>query len=428
MFGGVGLCRRSRFFALIAGDTLYLKVDDTTRADYEAERNEALQALSASQRDDAVLRGAGSGIGERGRPGTLGAKSRCGRRARGTGAFIQAKQQTEVHVKRIPIVAAVFAAVSIASAASMFSSGQQPPSTAPPSWTLTEDQIREVVNRVRAGRDLTPKAWPGGARVAVGLSFDLDNETGSLRDNITSPSLLSQGEYGSRAGLPRVLALLDRHQIAASFFVPAVSALLHQDSMKAIIASRRHEVGLHGWIHERNSQLDRATERDLLGRAAKTLETITGARPAGMRTPSWDYSPHTIEIAKELGLVYDSSLMADDRPYEVLAAGQPTGIVELPVEWILDDYPYFWMDRPSTVRPTMTPDEVFSIWKAEFDGAYDERGMFILTMHPHVIGHRARAAMLERLITYMKSKPGVWFATHEQIARHVKGQGTRDKG
>lgn len=326
-------------------------------------------------------------------------------------------------MKRIPVVAAVFAVVSIASAASIFSTGQQPPtsSTAPPSWTLTEVEIREVVNRVRAGRDLTPKAWPGGARVAVGLSFDLDNETGSLRDNLTSPSLLSQGEYGSRAGLPRVLALLDRHQIAASFFVPAVSALLHRDSMKAIAASRRHEVGLHGWIHERNSQLDRATERDLLGRAAKTLEAITGARPAGMRTPSWDYSPHTIEIAKELGLVYDSSLMADDRPYEVIAAGQPTGIVELPVEWILDDYPYFWMDRASTVRPTMTPDEVFSIWKAEFDGAYDERGMFILTMHPHVIGHRARAAMLERLIVYMKSKPGVWFATHEQIARHVKG-------
>ena len=190
--------------------------------------------------------------------------------------------------------------------------------------------------------------------------------------------------------------------------------------MKAIIKSGEHEVGLHGWIHERNSQLDAATERDLLTRAAKALEAITGKRPAGMRTPSWDYSPATIQIAKELGLVYDSSLMADDRPYEVLAANQPTGIVELPVEWILDDFPYFWMDRSSTVRPTMTPDEVFSIWKAEFDGAYEERGLFILTMHPHVIGHRARMAMLDRLVTYMKSKPGVWFATHEQIARYVK--------
>jgi peptidoglycan/xylan/chitin deacetylase (PgdA/CDA1 family) len=198
--------------------------------------------------------------------------------------------------------------------------------------------------------------------------------------------------------------------------------MLYPESIKAITASRRHEIGLHGWIHERNSQLDRATERDLLTRAAKTLESMTGTKPVGMRTPSWDYSPHTIEIAKELKLVYDSSLMADDRPYEVIAAGQPTGIVELPVEWILDDYPYFWMDRASTVRPTMNPDEVLSIWRAEFDGAYQERGMFILTMHPHVIGHRARITMLDQLIVYMKTKPGVWFATHEQIARHVKEQ------
>jgi peptidoglycan/xylan/chitin deacetylase (PgdA/CDA1 family) len=200
-------------------------------------------------------------------------------------------------------------------------SSRRPPARAP--WTQTEEQIREIVNRVRAGRDLTPKAWPNGAQVAVGLSFDLDNETGSLRDNLSSPSLLSQGQYGSRAGLPRVLGLLDRHGIAASFFVPAVSAMTYPESIKAITAARRHEIGLHGWIHERNSQLDRATERDLLTRSAKTLESMTGTRPVGMRTPSWKYSPNTIEIARELKLVYDSSLMADDRPYESWLPGSP---------------------------------------------------------------------------------------------------------
>jgi peptidoglycan/xylan/chitin deacetylase (PgdA/CDA1 family) len=314
---------------------------------------------------------------------------------------------------------AIFAAL-LGSFASTISAQQPAAPPQPPPWTLTEEQIRAVVGRVRAGRDLTPKSWPGGARVAVGLSFDLDNETGTLRDGLTSPALLSQGEYGSRAGLPRVLALLEKHGIAASFFVPAVTAMLHPESMKAIAKSGRHEVGLHGWIHERNSQLNEATERDLLTRAARALETSTGKRPVGMRTPSWDYSPSTIKIARELGLLYDSSLMADDRPYEVLGDGQPTGLVELPVEWILDDFPYFWMDRGSTVRPTMTPDEVLSIWKGEFDGAYQEQGMFILTMHPHVIGHRGRIEMLDRFIAYMKSKPGVWFATHEAIARHVK--------
>ena len=87
----------------------------------------------------------------------------------------------------------------------------------------------------------------------VGLSFDLDNETGPLRDGSESPALLAQGEYGSRAGLPRILALLERHRIPASFFVPAVSGLLHPDSVRAIMQGGQHEIGLHGWIHERNS-------------------------------------------------------------------------------------------------------------------------------------------------------------------------------
>jgi peptidoglycan-N-acetylglucosamine deacetylase len=299
---------------------------------------------------------------------------------------------------------------------------QAPPEDAPPPWTLGEPELRQIVDRARAGRDLTPASWPDGARVAVGLSFDLDNETGSLRDGRHSPSLLSQGEYGSRAGLPRVLALLDRHEIPASFFIPAVSALLYPDSMTAIAASGRHEVGIHGWIHERNSLLDEATERELMGRSLDTLERITGRRPVGMRTPSWDYSPNTIALAREFGLLYDSSLMADDAPYEVLVDGQPSGIVQLPVEWILDDYPYFWMDRFSTIRPTMTPDEVLSIWQAEFDVAHEEGGMFILTMHPHVIGHRSRMAMLERLVAHMRGQGDVWFATHEQIARYVGEQ------
>lgn len=310
-------------------------------------------------------------------------------------------------------------ALALVLATAFIVTGQQPET---PPWTLTESQIREIVGRVRAGRDLTPQVWPGGARVAVGLSFDFDNETGSLRDGRHSPSLLSQGEYGARAGLPRILSLLERRKIPASFFVPAVSALLYPDSIRAMVRPGIHEIGLHGWIHERNSQLDEATERELMRRALDTLERIAGRRPVGMRTPSWDYSPYTIGLAKELGLIYDSSLMADDGPYEVLADGQPTGMVELPVEWILDDYPYFWMDRSSTIRPTLNPDEVLAIWRAEFDVAYDEGGLFILTMHPHVIGHRARVRMLEQLVDHMQAKPGVWFATHEQIARYVKGE------
>src|SRR5262249_33536397 len=172
-------------------------------------------------------------------------------------------------------------------------SAQEP---ATPPWKLTDAQVRERVGRVRAGRDLTPKSWPKGARVAVGLSFDLDNETGPLRDGSDSPALFAQGEYGSRAGLPRILALLERHKIPASFFVPAVSGLLHPDSVRAIMHSGRHEIGLHGWIHERNSLLDEATARHLLIRSRDALEKLSGRRPVGMRTPSWDYSRNTLKI------------------------------------------------------------------------------------------------------------------------------------
>lgn len=292
-----------------------------------------------------------------------------------------------------------------------------------PPWRWPEAEVFRVVRRVRAGRDLTPDAWPGGARVAVGLSFDVDNETIPLRDGQTSPGLMAQGEYGARAGLPRVLRLLDRWGIPATFFVPALSARLHPGSIREIVAAGRHEVGLHGWIHERNSQLEEADERDLMRRSAEVLAEVAGRPPVGIRTPSWDFSPYTLPLIREMGLLYDSSLMADDCPYEIVLEGEPTGIVELPVEWILDDYPYFGMDRFAGIRPHTTPDEVLGIWRAEFDGAYDEGTLFILTMHPHVIGHRSRIALLERLVEYMRSREGVWFATHEQIARAVRPEG-----
>jgi len=189
---------------------------------------------------------------------------------------------------------------------------------------------RNLVGQVRAGQNLKPAAWPNGARCAVALSFDSDHETNELRDGGQSPARLSWGEYGARRGIPRIRAALDRHDYKASFFVPAVSALLHSDEQRELVQDR-HEVGLHGWIHEVNSRLDGPTERDLMFRAADTLEAVTGVRPVGMRTPSWDYSPNTLTIARELGLLYDSSLFADDDPYEIVADGEPTGLVELPV-------------------------------------------------------------------------------------------------
>lgn len=286
----------------------------------------------------------------------------------------------------------------------------------PAPWEWSEPEWRHIVGRARAGRSLAPASWPGGARCAVALSFDADHETIPLRDSDESPMRISQGQYGARQGVPRIRALLARHGVKASFFYPAVSALLHPDEVRAV-SDEGHEIGIHSWIHEANTQLPPGVERDLTFRAADTLEQLTGKRPVGIRTASWDFSVDTMSIIQELGLLYDSSLMADDDPYELEVQGQPTGIVELPPEWIRDDAVYFNMLRFSGLRPYTPPSAVEEIFRAEFEGALAEGGLFLLTMHPHVIGHRSRIALLDRLVTLMKGTPGVWFGTHEEVAR-----------
>src|SRR5207344_3224115 len=183
----------------------------------------------------------------------------------------------------------------------------------------------------------------------------------------------------------------------ATFYVPAVSAMLHADEQRRV-AAEGHEIGIHGWIHERNSILPEASERDLQMRSADMLEKVSGQRPVGIRTPSWDFSPHTLAITRDMGLLYDSSLMADDDCYELLLDGQPTGVVELPVEWIRDDAVYFMMHRFQNLRPQMPVEAVFDIFRREFDMAWEEGGIFQLTCHPHFIGYRSRIWIIEELI------------------------------
>jgi peptidoglycan/xylan/chitin deacetylase (PgdA/CDA1 family) len=190
----------------------------------------------------------------------------------------------------------------------------------------------------------------------------------------------------------------------------------------AILKSGRHEIGVHGWIHEHLPSVnDGALEQDLLNRAIETLTKAIGKRPVGYRAPSWQFSQWTMKQVKEAGFLYESSLMASDDAYEILLDKQPTGVVELPIERILDDFPYF---GGATNGGMPNPDLIEQVFRSEFDVAYEEGGLFILTMHPHITGHRSRVAGLEKLIVHMKSKPGVWFATHEQIARYVKSSGT----
>ena len=288
-------------------------------------------------------------------------------------------------------------------------------------WQWPEPTWRHIVGRARAGRSLAPTSWPGGARCAVAISFDADHDTIPLRDGDESPMRISQGQYGNRRAVPRIRRLLEREGVKASFFYPAVSALLYPDEVRAV-AGDGHEIGIHSWIHEANTKLPPGAERDLTLRAADVLERLAGVRPVGMRTASWDFSTDTMGIIRELGLLYDSSLMADDDAYELEDCGEPTGVVELPPEWIRDDAVYFNFVRFSGLRPYTPPSAVLEIFKAEFDAAWEEAGLFLLTLHPHISGHRSRLPVLERLIEHAKARGQCWFASHAEIALWCKRQ------
>jgi peptidoglycan/xylan/chitin deacetylase (PgdA/CDA1 family) len=287
-----------------------------------------------------------------------------------------------------------------------------------PGTKLSVEELKRQMFHVSAGKRLKA-TWPNGARIAVGLSFDVDNATATLSTGNLDYEILSRGEYGAVDGLPRLLRMLDRQQVPASFFIPAASAVLHPKVISDIQSSKMpHEIGVHGWIHERLPLLnDEKEEQRLLNLSIETLTKMTGKRPVGYRAPSWKFSGWTMGQVKAAGFLYDSSLMASDDAYEILLDGAPTGIVELPIERILDDAPYFGGNADGS-NPSIG--DVYEVFQSEFDVAYEENGLFLLTMHPHMMGHRSRTAMLEKLVQYIKGKPGVWFATHEQIANHVK--------
>ena len=305
---------------------------------------------------------------------------------------------------------------SCAPGAGTADAAQSPQADDEPGWRWSDERVFATVNAVRAGRDLTPDSWPGGARAAVLLSFDVDNETIPIRNGQPTIGSLSQGQYGARRALPRVLEVLDEHDIPASFFIPAMSLQFNPGMLDAIQAAGHHEIAIHGWIHETNSLLEADEERALLERAVAYFTEVTGERPVGYRAPSWNFSPNTLDIILDMDFLYDSSLMADDRPYEIVANGEPTGLIELPVEWILDDAPLLNPRGNSYSAPR----DVLQVYIDEFDRAWEEGTMLVLTMHPHYIGHRSRILILEGLIEHINARGDVWYATHRAVAEYVQ--------
>ena len=319
-------------------------------------------------------------------------------------------------MKTLFVLAAVCAALAFGSP--LFAQSDAPPL---PGISLSLDEIKAQMFHVSAGRRLKPKSWPGGNQVAVALSFDVDNASATLSRGNLNSEVISRGEYGAVDGLPRLLRMLERQSIPASFFIPAVSHLLHPQMVESILSYKVHEIGVHGWIHELLPLLDdQEEEQRLLDQAIDTLTVAIGKRPVGYRAPSWQFSNYTMEQIKDAGFLYDSSLMASDDAYEILIDGEPSGVVELPIERILDDFPYFGGNTNGSLP---APELMIKVFRSEFDVAWEEGGLFVLTMHPHIMGHRSRVTALEGLIRHMKVKGGVWFATHEQVARYVKESG-----
>ena len=313
-------------------------------------------------------------------------------------------------IRRSLVIAVLALTVSSTFQAQQAGGGGGQPGT---SWT--ESRLREVVDVARVGRKLTPKAWPNRARVAVCLSFDTDSEAPLLRDGTTSPTSLSASDYGAQSGMPRILAMLDKYQIPATFFVTGVDAMLHPEMVAGILKTGRHEIGVHGWIHETPTRLSAEEEERLLDQAIEYLTKATGKKPLGYRAPSWAFSATTLDLILKKGFLYDSSLQALDEPYEVMSRGKNTGLVELAIDWTLTETPFLGQNGRMAV-----PELLYKLYRDEFDGAYKEGTLFVLTLHPYLSGHRAPMKHLEEFVAYMKSKPDVWFATGAQIANYVK--------
>lgn len=260
----------------------------------------------------------------------------------------------------------------------------------------------------------------------VCLTFDFDAVALWLSNfKATSATPVSRGEYGANVGVPRLLALLDRAGVKGTFFVPAHTATSFPDTTRAI-RDAGHEIALHGYVHETPLGLDRAEEARLLDVSIARLRSVLGAdfRPRGYRSPAWDLSADTIELLLERGLIYDSSMMADDfQPYRARSgdhvdddgfrAGRVSALIEMPVAWELDDFPYFAFLNKPLYPGLRAPSEVGAIWKGEFDYCHEEvqGGVFTLTTHPQFIGRGPRIRMLGDVIAHMQSRPGVRFST-----------------
>ena len=267
--------------------------------------------------------------------------------------------------------------------------------------------------------------WPKGKRCAFSISFDLDGESPWIHRDAglaERPLHMSMGAYGPKTGAPRILKVLDRYGIKAAWFIPGWIVERYPDLCREIV-QRGHEVGHHGYLHEKPFFMKGGAEEEeaLLLKSMDIFKQILDVRPLGSRAPSADPSAHTMTLLKKHGFVYHSNLMDTDLPYcHKTVHGE---LVELPTAWCNNDFPFFGFSAvPAVGNGIWSQEDVFEIWKEEFEGAYEEGGFFNLMGHPQVIGRPSRMRMVSRLIELILGKGDVWVARPIEVAQHYLAQ------
>lgn len=267
--------------------------------------------------------------------------------------------------------------------------------------------------------------WPDGYRCAAVLSFDVDAESAHVfrKPEKAAAQLgdMEERRFGVRTGIPRILRLLEKYGLRASFYIPGYTIVHHLEAVRWI-RDTGHELGAHGNVHEALDTLSPEQEGRVMEEQLAIWDSHLGMRPVGYRSPSWDLNVGTPALLKRYGFQYDSSLMGNDIPYDLQTPHGP--LVEVPVQWLLDDAPLYRHTYGSS-NGIADPDRVVRMWSQEFEGMYAENGSFVLTMHPWISGRAGRLLGLEQLIRFMRSFPGVWFTTVGEIAAWAESQ--RDK-
>jgi len=262
----------------------------------------------------------------------------------------------------------------------------------------------------RRHQRITGLTWPDGARIAVNFTADFDAML--LRRLLNEPPMqLAKGEFGGRVGIWRLIALFDAHHIKATIFTPGRIRELYPQALRAAHASG-HELADHMWEHR--VPKDPALERDHLGRTTAALRDITGHAPVGTR------SEHSLALLKQSGFLYVSHDSADHLPYYISDADERNTLLNLPFHYAIDDamfYSFAWLGSANAAQRITDTDRVLDMWWQAFLQQYHAGGYLNICLHPFVSGRAQRIDMLDTLIRRMKTLPGVWFPSCEQVAR-----------